>query len=65
MKELSNYRYGFIKRKEESLTKLNSFREEFMKKKKEIVEDLEEATIIWKETSEILEKKKQKIKKGE
>jgi len=43
---------SFIKKRQEALTKINSFREAFEKKEKGIKEDLEEASRIWKEVGE-------------
>jgi len=42
---------NFIRKKKEALTKINSFREKFIKQEKEAREDLEEASRIWKEVS--------------
>ncbi len=43
---------GFIKKRKEALSKINSFREDFRKKEKEMKVDLEEARRIWRELSE-------------
>jgi len=39
----------FLKKKKETLTKVNSFRENFKKRELEMKADLEEAGRIWKE----------------
>ena len=49
MTELGPSRECFIKKRKHALTKINSFREDFEKKEKEMKADLEEAGRIWKE----------------
>jgi len=41
----------FLKKKKEALAKVNSFREDFRKKEKDIETDLEEANRLWWELS--------------
>lgn len=43
---------SFIKKRQEALAKINSFREDFGNKEKEMRADLEEAGRIWKELGE-------------
>ena len=60
-----SFRKGHIgEKREKALIKFISCQKKFMKKEKEIRQELEEAARIWKETNETLEKRKQE-QKGE
>jgi len=41
------YDENFIKNRQKTLTKVNSLREEFEKKRREVITDLKEAQEIW------------------
>jgi len=52
MTGLRSSRDNFIKKRKQALTKINSLREEFEKKEKDMRAELEEARRIWREMSE-------------
>jgi len=49
MSGLISSRAGFASKRKEAMMKMNSFREAFEKKKKEMDEDLEESRRMWEE----------------